>query len=275
MKSIVAAAVLVAPAAAGKGHGKAHVKAHGKAHGKAAAPEKVKVVSWNAAAGDKWGYKGNYEDFFANSAVNSANIVLFQEGKRETGWGSTTPHLGVVTMWDESMFEKVGKTECGNVPGSGTNSKGKPNRSGTACTIALKSKNGIVFGFGDEIVLVTNVHAGHNYNGKPSNFDEPGAEAARKEVEKHQRDFVTKYLKGKTIGLVIVGGDHNELGLYLSSTKHAKTTIMSQPDIKFYGHFGDTHGIGAIDKIFASRSGDKHVLKEFGSDHTAIMATIN
>jgi hypothetical protein len=51
---------------------------------------------------------------------------------------------------------------------------------------------------------------------------------------------------------------------------------MSQQDIKFYGNFPQTHHNGAIDKTFASRPGDGKMLGDkFGSDHNAVMVTIN
>jgi hypothetical protein len=254
MKSIAAAAVLVAPAAG-----------------------KVRVVSWNAH-----GKKGHYGRFFRSDEVQESNIVLLQEADaakvgaaKGQGWKSTNGGKGVVTMWDESMFTLEADTDCGNVPGSGKDSEGNLRRSGTACTIALKSKKGIV--------LVTNVHAGHN--GKPSDVDTAGAGTARHAVKDHQGNFVTKYLQGKKIGLVIVGGDHNELGLHLTnkgtSTLMGKDPKSGDKDFhsfwkgKFYGKFGKTHHNGKIDKIFASRSGDGKALEEFGSDHKAVMVTID
>jgi hypothetical protein len=239
MKSIAAAAVLVAPAAG-----------------------KVRVVSWNA-----YGHHGHYGQFFSSNDVRASNIVLLQEAAgsklgaaKAGGWKSTNSEKGLVTMWDAKKFTQVGKNECGNVPGSGKDHKGNKNRSGTACTIALKSKKGIV--------LVTNVHAGHN--GKPSNLDKKGAAKALDAVKHHQQTYAKKYLKGKAAGLVIAGGDHNELGLYL--TTHNTNTLMGPT--QFNGKFGKTHHNGAIDKLFASRSGNGKTLKAFGSDHKAVMATL-
>jgi hypothetical protein len=168
------------------------------------------------------------------------------------GWESTNSQKGLVTLWDGKKFKQVGKNDCGNVPGT------MGGRDGTACTIALESKKGIV--------LVTNVHAGHN--GKPSNVDKKGAAKALDAVKHHQQTYAKKYLKGKA-GLVIAGGDHNELGLYLGTHK---STLMGPT--QFNGNFGKTHHNGGIDKLFASRSGKGTTLKAFGSDHTAVMATL-
>lgn len=230
MKSIAAAAVLVAPAAG-----------------------KVRVVSWNAH-----GQNGHYGQFFGNSDVQQSNILLLQEAAGSKlgaakGWESTNSQKGLVTLWDKKKFRQVGKNDCGTIPGS------KGSRDGTACTIALESKKGIV--------LVTNVHAGHN--GRPSDVHHKSASRAQEAVKHHQQSYAKKYLVGKRAGLVIAGGDHNELGLHLGTHK---STLMGPTT--FNGNFGKTHHNGAIDKIFASRSGNAKTLHSFGSDHTAVMATL-
>lgn len=224
----------------------------------AAVEAKVQVVSWNAGGKD---FPGDYYHFFKSDPVQSADIVFLQESSGsklhfalKEGWKTEKMKGGLTTAYDPKMFTLIGK-DCAELDGDGKA------RDGTVCTVALKNK---YYG----IVMASNVHAGHN--GKPSKVHYASAETARSQIKDHQKDFVKKHLKGGKAGLIIAGGDHNELGLYLGSTK--KSPLMGET--AFRGEFGKTHDNGAIDMIFASKTGNSKTLSRFNSDHTAVKATI-